>query len=303
MANALRLIRRTVWVGFWFNAALMILKIVVGYGWHSDALVADGFHSLSDFVTDVAVLLLAGLAYRCADDEHPYGYGKYETVASLGIAVVLGVVGIGIAYAGITSIIAATRGVELPRPGMPALIVAFVSIGSKEWLFRYTVAIGKRIDSSSLIANAWHHRSDAISSIATVAGVGAAMFLGDKWRILDPVASCLIAVFIIISAIKLARPSFLELLEVSVDNDVLASIERAVSSTEGVKKFHHLRTRRNGHTYVVDLHIKVDPDITVTQGHDIATAVEQAIRAAIGNDTICSVHVEPYTPKAQYKTT
>lgn len=294
MTDPLKIIRRTVWIGFWANAALMALKIFVGYRWHSDALVADGFHSMSDFATDVVVLLLAGMAYKHADADHPYGHGKYETVASLGIALVLGLVGVGIAWAGGEAIIRAVGGEELPAPGMPALAVALISIAVKEALYRYTAAEGRRIDSSSLIANAWHHRSDAISSIATVVGVGAAIFLGEKWRILDPVASCLIAVFIVVSAFRLARPSFGELLETSLSRDKLDAIEAAVKSVDGVRAFHRLRARRNGHTYIVDLHIKVDPDISVTKGHDIATAVERAISSTLGGDTISSVHVEPY---------
>ena len=272
----------------------MVLKITIGIWGHSDALVADGVHSVSDFATDFIVLVFVGIAYRGADSDHPYGYGKYETFAALLIAVILLIVAAGIGWGGVDAVIRSMKGEVLPRPDMLTMVVAVVAIASKEWLYRYTIRQGRLIDSPSLIANAWHHRSDAISSLATLVGVTIAHFLGDSWRILDPIASILIAIFIAISALEIARPSVNELLEKSLPDETLERLRRAIMSVPGVKDFHHLRTRRNGHSYLVEVHIKVDPDITVTQGHAIASAVEIALRSIVGQDSIITVHVEPY---------
>ena len=288
------IIRHVTWVGFWVNAVLMVIKIAIGHYGHSDALVADGVHSLSDFATDLIVLSFVGIAYKGADSEHPYGHGKFETFASLLIAVILVIVAVGLGWSGVRAIISSLQGNPLPRPDIWTIVVALIAILSKEWLYRYTIATGKRIDSSSLIANAWHHRSDAISSVATRIGVSAGYFLGEGWRIADPVVSIIIAFFIAGSAIEIGRPSVDELLERSLPKDKIREIEEAVAAVPGVKDYHRLRTRRNGHSYLAELHIKVDPNITVTQGHAISTLVETSLRSLLGEDSIITVHVEPY---------
>ena len=288
------IIRHVTWVGFWVNAVLMVIKIAIGHYGHSDALVADGVHSLSDFATDLIVLSFVGIAYKGADSEHPYGHGKFETFASLLIAVILVIVAVGLGWSGVRAIISSLQGNPLPRPDIWTIVVALIAILSKEWLYRYTIATGKRIDSSSLIANAWHHRSDAISSVATLIGVSAGYFLGEGWRIADPVVSIIIAFFIAGSAIEIGRPSVDELLERSLPKDKIREIEEAVAAVPGVKDYHRLRTRRNGHSYLEELHIKVDPNITVTQGHAISTLVETSLRSLLGEDSIITVHVEPY---------
>ena len=288
------IIRHVTWVGFWVNAVLMVIKIAIGHYGHSDALVADGVHSLSDFATDLIVLSFVGIAYKGADSEHPYGHGKFETFASLLIAVILVIVAVGLGWSGVRAIISSLQGNPLPRPDIWTIVVALIAILSKEWLYRYTIATGKRIDSSSLIANAWHHRSDAISSVATLIGVSAGYFLGEGWRIADPVVSIIIAFFIAGSAIEIGRPAVDELLERSLPKDKIREIEEAVAAVPGVKDYHRLRTRRNGHSYLAELHIKVDPNITVTQGHAISTLVETSLRSLLGEDSIITVHVEPY---------
>lgn len=294
-AATVRTVRSVTLTGFWVNAVLMVLKIFFGIYGHSDALVADGVHSLSDFATDVVVLIFIGMAYKAADTDHPYGHGKYETLASLLIAVALVAVGAGIGWGGITTTIGVLSGEEeLLRPDIWTLVVVLLSIVSKEWLFHYTRRAGRAVGSSALEANAWHHRSDAISSLATLAGISAAYFMGPSWRVLDPVASVVIAGFIIWAGISIARPSLGELLEEGLPADVLARISSAVETTPGVRAFHHLRARRNGHAVIVDMHIKVDPDITVTQGHDIASEVERRLRDIVGTDIISGIHVEPY---------
>ena len=292
------MIRHITWIGFWVNAVLMLIKLFFGYWGHSDALVADGFHSLSDFGTDFIVLIFVGFAYKGADASHPYGHGKYETFASLLIALVLLIVAFGIGWGGVDSIIGFLKGDELPRPDVWTIIVAIVSIASKEWLFRLTQAKGKEIGSSALIANAWHHRSDAISSVATLIGVSGAYFLGMKFRVLDPIASILIGVFIAVSAVKIAKPSVDELLERALPPDEVEAIRKIIISVPGVLGLHKLKTRRAGHSAIIDVDIKVDPDITVTQGHDIASRVEHTVKEKWSHDIIMYVHVEPFRPSA-----
>lgn len=294
--NEVDTIRRVTWVGFWVNAILMVLKIAIGFYGHSDALVADGVHSLSDFATDLIVLLFVSIAYKSADSDHPYGHGKFETFAALIIGVILLGVAIGIGNSGLRSVIASAHGEMPPRPDLWTLAVAVISILAKELLFRYTIRASRTVGSQSLRANAYHHRSDAVSSIATLAGISAAYFLGDSWRILDPIASMLIAVFIAVSAIQICLPAINELLEKSLSPSRIDQVESIIEGVAGVKAFHRLRTRRNGHSVIIDVHIKVDPDITVSAGHDIASAVEKALHEEFDNDIITNIHVEPFRP-------
>lgn len=297
MKSAVSVIRHVTWVGFWINALLMLIKIAIGHYGHSDALVADGVHSMSDFATDLIVLIFVGIAYKQADDAHPYGHGKFETLATLIIGLILFGVAVGIGHAGVKSALSALAGDELPRPDVWTIVVAVVSIAAKEMLFRYTAAAGRKVDSSALVANAWHHRSDAISSLATLLGVTLAFSLGEQWRVLDPIASVLIAFFIAWSAIGIARPAINELLEISLPQKQVDSIGEIIASTPGVITYHHLRTRRNGHAFVIDAHIKVDSDISVIKGHEIATEVERRLALKFGSDVVTYIHVEPYMAK------
>lgn len=263
-------LRHVTLVGFWINAALLVLKLFFGYWGHSDALVADGYHSLSDFLTDFMVLYFVGVSFRKADKDHPYGHGKFETVGSLLISVVLILVALGIGVAAIETIMNAFNGKEIPRPDVWTIVIAAVSIVSKEYCYRYTMRYARRYDSPSLKANAWHHRTDAISSIATLIGVSLSYALGDNWRILDPITSIIIAVFIGISAVSIARPSLSELLEASLPQAELVKIRQIIRSVPGVKRVHNLRARQNGRSIIVDVNIHVDPDITIREGHAIA---------------------------------
>lgn len=294
--KTLHIIRHVTWVGFWVNAFLMALKLVVGYTGHSDALVADGYHSLSDFATDFVVLIFVGIAYKQADDSHPYGHGKFETFASLLIAVALIFVAVFIGWEGVETLRLSLSGHMLVRPDILTLVVAFISILAKEGLFHYTYRAGKKINSSSLVANAWHHRSDAISSVATMIGIGLAYFLGEAWRIADPIASIMVSVLILVSAVKVASPAIAELLDAGLPEQDRVRISQAISKVNGVMGYHHLRTHRNGNTLVVECHIKVQPDITVIAGHEIATSVEEAIESLYHGKVISTVHIEPYTP-------
>lgn len=291
--NVIHVIRHVTMVGFWINAFLVVIKLFFGYWGHSDALVADGYHSLSDFLTDFMVLFFVGIAYKKADKDHPYGHGKFETIASVLIAFVLLIVALGIGYEAVVKIIDTFNGEILPRPDVWTIVVAAVSILAKEFCYRYTIGVGKRIESSALIANAWHHRSDAISSIATLIGVSLSFALGEHWRILDPIASVLISVFILMSAIKIAIPSINELLEISIPEQKVKEIHSIIKDVNGVRRVHNLRCRYNGHSLIIDVNIHVDPEISVRTAHAIATDVEDSLHEKLGSQLIIYVHVEP----------
>ncbi len=291
--NEVKIIRKVTLVGFWINFGLVIIKLLFGYLGHSDALVADGYHSVSDFVTDFIVLIFVGIAYKKADVEHPYGHGKYETIATVLIGIILFFIGIFIAYEGVNTIIGSFNGIPIPIPSWYTVIVAIISILAKEFCFKYTIKAGNRINSNALKANAWHHRSDAFSSVATLIGVSASLLLGAKWTIMDPICAILISILIMVSAYKISKPSINELLEVGIPDSQREEILKLIKDEPGVKKVHNLRSRRNGHSLIIDVNIHVDPDITVRASHQIATNIENSIRNKFGSDCIMYVHIEP----------
>lgn len=292
--GAVRRARHATWVGFWWNAVLGTLKVVFGVIAHSGALVADGIHSFSDFITDIIVLVSVGLARRSPDEKYSYGHGKYETFATMLIAIALVIVGFLIIIDAITVIAHVLEGHPLDRPGFAALIVCVASIAVKEGLYHYTRRVGEAIGSPAVVANAWHHRSDALSSVATLAGIAGALFLGEKWRVLDPLAQLVVGVFIIIVGVKMAMPAVKELLEVSLPENIEEEIKNAIITTPGVLDYHHLRSRRNGPAVIIEVHIKVNPLIPVKEGHEIATDVENRIRKIVGQQSLITTHVEPY---------
>lgn len=289
---------RVTWVGFFTNLILSAAKIVAGVVGRSSAMVADGIHSLSDFVTDFIVIIFIKISAKNEDSDHPYGHGKFETFATMLISFALFIVAIGIFYSGSVKIYEVLNGRTIERPTYLALIMAAVSIVVKEGLYWYTIIIGRKIDSPAVIANGWHHRSDAFSSIGTLIGISGAMFLGERWRILDPITSVIVGIFIIGVAYKLARPSIQELLEMSLPQEIEQNIEQKIQATPGVITFHHLRTRKNGNAFIIDMHIKVDARSSIVEAHDIATHVENNLKAAFGKHTQVNVHIEPYQPKA-----
>lgn len=289
---------RVTWVGFFTNLILSAAKIVAGVVGRSSAMVADGIHSLSDFVTDFIVIIFIKISAKNEDSDHPYGHGKFETFASMLISFALFIVAIGIFYSGSVKIYEVLNGRTIERPTYLALVMAAVSIVVKEGLYWYTIIIGRKIDSPAVIANGWHHRSDAFSSIGTLIGISGAMFLGERWRILDPITSVIVGIFIIGVAYKLARPSIQELLEMSLPQEIEQNIEQKIQATPGVITFHHLRTRKNGNAFIIDMHIKVDARSSIVEAHDIATHVENNLKAAFGKHTQVNVHIEPYQPKA-----
>lgn len=293
--KAIQTANHVTWVGFWYNIALGGAKIAGGIFGRSSALIADGVHSLSDVVTDVIILVMVGVARKKPNDKYQYGHGKYETFATMLLAVVLAIVAVGIFWDGAKHIFDTINGNNIPRPGTVALILCLLSIIIKEWLYHYTIRAGRRIKSGALIANAWHHRSDAFSSVATLIGVSGAMFLGPDWRILDPIAAMIVAIFIIFVSIKMAAPAVKELLEAALPKEMEAQLRNTIAATPGVITFHNLRSRKNGATIIIDLHIKVFPGITVVSAHNIATAVENNIYNLYGKEnTLITTHIEPY---------
>lgn len=280
-------------IGSAVNAVLIVLKFIAGFVGRSSAMVADAVHSLSDFVSDIIVLIFVRIAGKPKDKGHDYGHGKFETLATVIIGILLVGAGIGLMINGIEAVVRSLKGETLERPTMLALIVAIVSILSKEWLYRYTIRTGKKLDSQAVIANAWHHRSDAISSLGTLIGISGAMFLGIEWRILDPIAAIVVSVLIIKSGYDIVKPCIGELLEASLPEDKEKEIVSLVTNVPGILYVHNLRTRRIGNEIAVDLHAKMDGDLTLTQAHEKATAAENAIRSAFGNNSIINIHMEP----------
>ena len=293
MDNREKEIYKVTLTGTAVNAALIVLKFVAGFVGRSSAMVADAVHSLSDFVTDVIVLVFVKIAGRPSDKNHDYGHGKYETFATMIIGLILAFAGFVLMYNGIRLIIDGLDGHALPRPTMIALVFAVVSIVSKEWLYRLTARVGRRVSSNAVVANAWHHRSDAVSSAGTLIGIAGAMFLGDRWRILDPIAAVVVSIFIIKSGYDIMKPSVYELLEGSLPENEEKEIERLVKSVPGIVRIHNLRTRRIGNNIAVDLHAKMDGNITLTEAHAIATRAEEAISQHFGPGSIINVHMEP----------
>lgn len=284
---------KTTGIGAILNIALSLTKIIAGIFGHSQAMVADGIHSLSDLGSDIVVIIGMFLASRPKDSSHNYGHGKFETLSALIIAVILSTVGVGIGYSGITSAMGILLEDQLIKPHIVTFIAAIISILVKESLFRYTIKKGRKINSSAVIANAYHHRSDAFSSLGAALGIGGAILLGNKWVILDPIACVIVSLFIIKEAFHIGKTSINELLEVALPEEIQDKILQIAALIPEVDKPHNLKTRRIGSISAVDLHIRIDPELTVEKGHSIAHKVEVAIKKELGNEMIFSIHIEP----------
>ena len=280
-------------VGSIVNFLLLVFKFFAGIAGHRAAMLADTVHSLSDFITDIVVIVFVRIAGKPEDKGQDYGHGKYETLATAIIGLLLLCVGFGIFWNGASSIYTFLRGGQLESPGVVALVAALVSIVSKEILYQYTVIQGKKLNSQAVIANAWHHRSDALSSIGTAIGIGGAILLGDHWRVLDPVAAVVVSFFIMKVSVRLLIPCVDELLEKSLPEDVEKEIEQTVLSFPGVSQPHHLRTRRIGNYYAIELHVRMNGKITLEEAHSTATAIENKLKEMFGKGTHVGIHVEP----------
>lgn len=280
-------------VGGAVNVILLLFKFVAGIVGHSSAMVADAVHSLSDFVTDIIVLVFVHISGKPKDKDHDYGHAKYETLAMTMIGVALLIVAVGIEYSGLSKIIVWAQGGVLEAPGLLALWAALLSIMLKEAVFRYSMIEARRLNSQAVEANAWHHRSDALSSIGTAIGIGGAIFLGQRWTVLDPVASVIVGLFIIKVSVDLLRNGIGDLMEQSLPDDVEEEILQLAASVPGVAEPHELRTRRLGNHYAIELHILMDGNITLCEAHDKASEVEDVLRQHYGQETHIAVHVEP----------
>ena len=275
------------------NVLLLAFKFVAGIMGHSAAMVADAVHSLSDFVTDVVVLVFVHISGKPEDKSHEFGHGKFETLAQTLIGFMLLAVSVGIVYGGLAKIATWLNGEQLKAPGMLALWAALLSIVLKEGVFHYTMRKAKQLDSQAVEANAWHHRSDALSSIGTALGIGGAIFLGQRWAVLDPLASVIVGLFIVKVAVVLLRGGIGDLTEQSLPDEVEQEMLRLAASVPGVEEPHDLRTRRIGSHYAIELHILMDADVSLRQAHDKASEVEDLLKKHYGEETHVIVHVEP----------
>ncbi|MBQ2395179.1 MAG: cation transporter [Alistipes sp.] len=291
--NRVRKIYRVTLVGFAVNLLLSLAKLAAGIFGRSAAMVADAVHSISDFATDAVVLFFVRISAKPKDKDHAYGHGKYETVASIIIALALGVVGVGICINSAKEIAAIIRGEEIPRPEFIALVAAVASILVKELLYRYTIKIGRATNSPAVIANAWHHRSDALSSIGALVGIGCAYVFGGQWVIADPIAAIVVAAMILKVAIDLLRKGFDELVEGSLPSDIEEEIVRIVTEDAAISHPHNLRTRRIGANIAIEVHIRVDGDMSVRESHSLTESIEKRLRERFGDGTMIAIHVEP----------
>lgn len=280
-------------VGSAGNLALLTFKFVAGVLGHSSAMMADAVHSLSDFFTDVIVLLFVKVSARPQDESHDYGHGKFETLATLFIGLALVGAAIGIIVSGSVKFAHWLGGQTLEVPGKLALWAALISILVKEVLYRYTVAKGKRLNSSAMVANAWHHRSDALSSIGAAIGIGGAILLGERWAVLDPLASIVVGGMLMKVAWELLKGSFGELTDQSLSADEEREIETIINSFDGVSEPHNLRTRHIGNRIAIESHVRMDGALPLSAAHEQATAIERKLKERFGPETLVTIHMEP----------
>ncbi|MDD7657803.1 MAG: cation diffusion facilitator family transporter [Prevotellaceae bacterium] len=297
MEREKEIFRVTVWGGI-INVVLLVVKFAAGIFGHSAAMIADAVHSLTDFATDVVVLIFVHLGNKPADRDHDYGHGKYETLATAIIGTSLLAVGVLIFCSGAGKTWRVIQGEMLPSPGKVALVAAVASIVLKEWAYRFTVKVGKRCQSEAVVANAWHHRSDALSSVGTMIGVGGAILLGNRWTVLDPLASIVVSVFIVRAAWQLMMESMKELTEASLSDEDEAVITHIAASEPGVSEVHNLRTRRVGNRIAIEMHARMLGSTPLVEAHLHATAIEHRLKEHFGPDTLVSIHLEPVKEKS-----
>ena len=280
-------------VGSIGNLVLLTFKFVAGILAGSSAMVADAVHSLSDFLTDLVVLVFVRIGAKPQDEDHDYGHGKYETLATLLVALALVGAAIGIIVTGALKVARWLQGETLEMPGMLALWAALLSIVVKELLFRYTIARGKALESPAVVANAWHHRSDALSSIGAAIGIGGAILLGERWAVLDPLASIVVGAMLVKVAWDLLKISTGELTDSSLPEETEREIEDIVRSFPEVSEPHNLRTRRIGNRIAIEVHVRLDGAMSLAAAHDIVTAIEHRLRDRFGQATHITIHMEP----------
>lgn len=291
--NREREIYKVTLVGSAGNVALLTFKFVAAILGHSAAMMADAVHSLSDFVTDIIVIFFVRVSAKPQDESHDYGHGKFETLASFFVGLALVAAATGIIVSGAVKFASWLRGEQLPAPGRLALWAALFSIVVKELLYRYTVQAGKKLDSQAVVANAWHHRSDALSSIGAAIGIGGAILLGDRWTVLDPLASIIVGAMLVKVAVDLLKGSMNELTECSLPAETVHEIEEIIRSCPDVCESHNLRTRKIGNRIAIEAHIRMDGAITLCEAHDHATDIEHRLKERFGSQTHVTLHMEP----------
>ena len=282
----------TLW-GSFVNAVLMLFKFAAGIFGNSSAMIADAVHSLSDFVTDIVVLAFVKISHKPKDKSHDYGHGKYETLATTIIGIALFVVAVGILVEGVKKIAFWSNGGTLTMPGQLALWAALISIIMKELIFQYTNRKAKKLNSQAMKANAWHHRSDALSSIGTAIGIGGALIGGERWAVLDPIASLVVGALIIKVAYDLLKNGVGDLMEQSLPEEVENEIMDIVKSVPEITEPHELCTRRIGNHYAIEMHVLMNGNIPLKDAHDKATEIESLLKKQYGDDTHIVIHVEP----------
>lgn len=279
--------------GMILNVVLTLIKFSAGILGNSSAMLADAVHSLSDFITDIVVIVGLRAAGKPADDNHQYGHGKIETLCAAFVGIALVLIGLEILVSGLSKILVVFNGGSLEQPGIIALVAAVASIVIKEGLYRYTLSAANKIKSDAMVANAWHHRSDALSSVGTMIGIGGAIILGGKWVVLDPLAAVILSFVIFKVAFDISYKNINELAEAALDADVVEDIVNIIVSTEGVRDFHKLKTRKIGSNIATDVHIQVDKNLSLIEAHDICTQVENRLRSKYGKESILYIHCEP----------
>ena len=280
-------------VGSVGNVALLTFKFIAGVLGHSSAMIADAVHSLSDFITDVVVLVFVSISAKPQDRSHDYGHGKYETIATFLIGLALVAAATGIVVSGCLKLIAWWGGEALAAPGWIALWAALLSIVIKELIYQYTARKGKQLDSPVMIANAWHHRSDALSSIGAAVGIGGAIWLGQRWTVLDPLASIIVGLMLMRVAWELLRTSSADLTECSLPEETEQEIENIIQSFADVQEPHNLRTRRIGNRVAIEAHVRMDGSLPLHIVHERATTIERKLKERFGEQTHVTLHMEP----------
>lgn len=280
-------------VGSAGNVALLTFKFIAGFLGHSSAMIADAVHSLSDFVTDLVVLVFVSISAKPQDQSHDYGHGKFETIATFLIGLALIGAATGIIVSGGMKLIAWWGGDELEAPGWIALWAALLSIAVKELLYQYTARKGRQLDSQVMIANAWHHRSDSLSSIGAAIGIGGAIWLGQRWTVLDPIASIVVGLMLVKVAWELLKTSIAELTECSLSDETEQEIEQIIQSFADVQEPHNLRTRRIGNRIAIEAHVRMDGSLPLQIVHERATSIEHKLKERFGTKTHVTLHMEP----------
>ncbi len=276
------------------NLLMAVIKILAGIYGKSAAMMADAVHSLSDVVADAVVLIMVRISAKGTDERHNWGRGKYETIATLAISILLLFIAADMMKDGIEAIREILIGGDIGTPSRITLWVAVISIVLQETIFRWNIHVGKAVDSQTMIANAWHHRSDALASVAALIGIGGAIFIGGKWVMLDPLVGCIISIVILIIAVRMLLPALHELTDGALPKEDIAKISDIIRSATDKAALKSLRTRKSGHINIIDATVSVRADMSIADSTDITEQIKSALRQEFSaDDTQISVVVEP----------